>query len=101
MSATNIAQATLAPPHGIGRARWPQVALAFAAGGLVSVYEADAFLRLERGTVLREVLAGRMPHVARPRGRKTRYFVRASDASALFGVHGQLSIIPIPRKMHR
>ena len=88
-------------PHGIGRNRWPLVAQAFAHGGLVSVYEADAFLRLERGTVLREVQAGRMAAVARPRGNKTRYFVRAADADKAFGVHAPQFIAANGRKAHQ
>lgn len=72
-------------PHGIKERRWAEIAWAFAHGGYVSVYEADAFLLLERGTCKQAALDGQIPFRARPRGRYTRYIVKAADAERLFG----------------
>jgi hypothetical protein len=66
----------------------PKVIQAFKEGGYVTVYEADAFLRLTRGTVKDDALSGRIPYTARPHGKKTKYVVRASDAEALYGIPG-------------
>lgn len=65
---------------------YEQVAWAFAHGGYVSVYDADTFLHLERGTCRKAALAGKLLYSARSRGRLTRYFVKAQDAERLFGV---------------
>lgn len=77
---------SVSSPHGIGAARWQEIAQAFRVGGFVTVYEADAFLRLERGTTRRAVLDGRLPARAQPRGNhRMRYLVRADSAEALLG----------------
>jgi hypothetical protein len=76
---------SLSSPHGIGAARWQEVALAFQHGGYVTVYEADAFLRLTRGDTKRAVLAGKLAARPQQRGTKVRYLVRASDAEAVLG----------------
>lgn len=52
----------------------------------MTVYEADAWLRLARGTCRAAALEGRLPYVARSFGSKTRYIVRATDAERLFGI---------------
>jgi hypothetical protein len=62
------------------------VTQAFRDGGYVTVYEADAYLRLERGTCRAAALAGLLPYVARQFGRKTRYIVQARDAERLYGI---------------
>lgn len=63
-----------------------QVVQAFLFGGYVTVYEADAYLRLTRGTCKEDALAGRLAYTTRPFGNKTKYLVRASDAEALHGI---------------
>lgn len=73
----------------MNKERAEQVALAFAAGGYVTTYEADHYLRLERGTCKKAVYAGKLPYASRPFGTKTRYLVRAKDAEALFGAHAR------------
>lgn len=76
---------SVSSPHGIGAARWQEIALAFKLGGYVTVYEADAFLRLTRGDTKRAVLAGKLAARPQQRGTKVRYLVRASDAEAVLG----------------
>lgn len=76
---------SLSSPHGIGAARWQEIALAFRLGGHVTVYEADAYLRLTRGDTKRAVLAGRLAARQQPRGTRVRYVVSAQDAEALLG----------------
>jgi hypothetical protein len=76
---------SVSSPHGIGAARWKEIALAFELGGYVTVYEADAFLRLTRGDTKRAVLAGKLAARPQQRGTKVRYLVRASEAEAALG----------------
>lgn len=71
-------------PNGIATGRRAEIARAFKLGGYVTVYEADAFLRLERGTTRRAVIDGLLPARAQPRGRKTRYLVSAHAVEAFF-----------------
>jgi hypothetical protein len=76
---------SVSSPHGIGAARWQEIALAFKLGGYVTVYESDAYLRLTRGDTKRAVLAGRLAARPQQRGTKVRYLVLASDAESVLG----------------
>jgi hypothetical protein len=76
---------SVSSPHGIGAARWQEIALAFRHGGYVTVYEADAFLRLTRGDTKRAVLAGKLAARPQQRGTRIRYLVRAIEAEAVLG----------------
>jgi hypothetical protein len=85
---------SVSSPHGIGAARWQEVAMAFKHGGYVTVYEADAFLRLTRGDTKRAVLAGKLAARPQPRGTKVRYLVIASEAEAVLGKPAILTPAP-------
>lgn len=60
--------------------------MAFSNGGYITVYEADEYLHLQRGTCREACLAGRLLYCVRPYGRRQRYMVRAQDAERLFGI---------------
>ena len=70
--------------HGITDVRWAEIAQAFRLGGFVTVYEADAYLRLERGTTKRALLQGALKGRTEVWGRRRRHLVQAQDAQSAF-----------------
>ena len=71
--------------HGYDSDHMRRIGLAFEIGGYVTVYEADAFLRLSRGATLIAVQKGLIPSRMTERGKHSRIVVKATDAAAVLG----------------